>query len=98
MTCAVAGAPPSPTLLGKLKELGAMPANDYTLEGRLIGHVAGILAMLKGLPLTYDRDMQDIFAVRSEVAQQVAATSSDVGDSIETREVVGLEDRRNRRM
>jgi 3'-5' exoribonuclease len=25
--------------LGKLKELGAMPANDYTLEGRLIGHV-----------------------------------------------------------
>ena len=27
--------------------------------GRLIGHVAGILAMLKGLPLTYDRDMQE---------------------------------------
>lgn len=25
--------------LGKLLELGAMPANDYTLEGRLIGHV-----------------------------------------------------------
>ena len=25
--------------LGKLHELGAMPANDYTLEGRLIGHV-----------------------------------------------------------
>ncbi|MEM7051969.1 MAG: HD domain-containing protein [Acidobacteriota bacterium] len=25
--------------LGKLDELGAMPANDYTLEGRLIGHV-----------------------------------------------------------
>ena len=25
--------------LGKLRELGAMPANDYTLEGRLIGHV-----------------------------------------------------------
>jgi 3'-5' exoribonuclease len=25
--------------LGKLQELGAMPANDYTLEGRLIGHV-----------------------------------------------------------
>ncbi len=27
--------------------------------GRLIGHVAGVLAMLKGLPLTYDRDMQE---------------------------------------
>jgi 3'-5' exoribonuclease len=25
--------------LGKLIELGAMPANDYTLEGRLVGHV-----------------------------------------------------------
>ena len=28
-------------------------------SGRLIGHVAGVLAMLKGLPLTYDRDMQE---------------------------------------
>ena len=25
--------------LGKLHELGAMPVNDYTLEGRLVGHV-----------------------------------------------------------
>ena len=25
--------------LGKLRELGAMPANDYTLAGRLVGHV-----------------------------------------------------------
>jgi 3'-5' exoribonuclease len=25
--------------LGKMRELGAMPANDYTLEGRLVGHV-----------------------------------------------------------
>lgn len=25
--------------LGKLKELGAMPVNDYTLAGRLVGHV-----------------------------------------------------------
>jgi 3'-5' exoribonuclease len=25
--------------LGKLRELGAMPANDYTLEGRLVGHI-----------------------------------------------------------
>ena len=28
-------------------------------SGRLIGHVTGSLAMLKGLPLTYDRDMQE---------------------------------------
>jgi len=27
--------------------------------GRLIGHVSGFLATLKGLPLTYDRDMQE---------------------------------------
>nr|WP_196791136.1 argininosuccinate lyase [Motilibacter aurantiacus] len=27
--------------------------------GRLIGHVTGVLAMLKGLPLAYDRDMQE---------------------------------------
>lgn len=25
--------------LGKLRELGAMPVNDYTIEGRLVGHV-----------------------------------------------------------
>lgn len=25
--------------LGKIRELGAMPANDYTVEGRLVGHV-----------------------------------------------------------
>ena len=25
--------------LGKLRELGAMPANDYTPEGRLVGHI-----------------------------------------------------------
>jgi len=25
--------------LGKIRELGAMPANDYTLAGRLVGHV-----------------------------------------------------------
>ena len=25
--------------LGKIRELGAMPVNDYTLEGRMVGHV-----------------------------------------------------------
>jgi argininosuccinate lyase len=28
-------------------------------SGRLIGHLTGVLAMLKGLPLTYNRDMQE---------------------------------------
>jgi argininosuccinate lyase len=28
-------------------------------SGRLIGHLAGTLAMLKGLPLAYDRDLQE---------------------------------------
>jgi argininosuccinate lyase len=28
-------------------------------SGRLIGHVAGVLSMLKGLPLAYDRDLQE---------------------------------------
>jgi argininosuccinate lyase len=28
-------------------------------SGRLIGHVAGVLAMLKGLALAYDRDLQE---------------------------------------
>ena len=28
-------------------------------SGRLIGHVAGLLATLKGLPLAYDRDLQE---------------------------------------
>ena len=28
-------------------------------SGRLVGHVAGFLTVLKGLPLTYDRDLQE---------------------------------------
>ena len=27
--------------------------------GRLIGHLTGLLAMLKGLPLAYNRDLQE---------------------------------------
>ncbi len=33
--------------LGKLRELGAMPANDYTLEGKLVGHISMGHQMLK---------------------------------------------------
>ncbi len=33
--------------LGKTRELGAMPNNDYTLEGQLIGHIAIGLEMLQ---------------------------------------------------
>lgn len=33
--------------LGKLRELGPMPANDYTLEGQLVGHIALGQSMLR---------------------------------------------------
>ncbi len=33
--------------LGKLRELGAMPNNDYTLEGQLVGHIGIGLEMLQ---------------------------------------------------
>lgn len=43
--------------LGKIEELGAMPANDYTLPGRLVGHVIigrdylrEACAMVEGFP------------------------------------------------
>ncbi len=33
--------------LGKLREIGAMPNNDYTLEGQLVGHIPIGLEMLR---------------------------------------------------
>ncbi len=33
--------------LGKLREIGAMPANDYTLEGQLAGHIVIGVEMLR---------------------------------------------------
>ena len=33
--------------LGKIREIGAMPANDYTLEGQLVGHIAIGLEMFR---------------------------------------------------
>ena len=33
--------------LGKLREIGAMPANDYTLEGQLVGHIVIGVDMLR---------------------------------------------------
>ncbi len=33
--------------LGKLREIGAMPANDYTLEGQLVGHIVIGVEMLR---------------------------------------------------
>lgn len=33
--------------LGKIRELGAMPVNDYTLEGQLVGHISIGLEMLR---------------------------------------------------
>lgn len=33
--------------LGKLREIGAMPANDYTVEGQLVGHIVIGVEMLR---------------------------------------------------
>ena len=45
--------------------------------GRLIGHVVALLATLKGLPLAYDRDLQEdkppVFAARRDVAGALGA-------------------------
>ena len=40
--------------LGKLREIGPMPTNDYTLEGQLVGHIAIGLEMLRDCVLAVD--------------------------------------------
>lgn len=46
--------------LGKLRELGAMPANDYTLEGRLVGHVVIGRDLLRDRCLAIDGFPEDL--------------------------------------
>src|SRR5262249_57483038 len=47
--------------------------------GPAIGRLAGLLATVKGLPLAYDRDLQEdkppVFAARRDVATALAALS-----------------------
>ncbi len=40
--------------LGKLREIGPMPSNDYTLEGQLVGHIVIGLEMLRECCATVD--------------------------------------------
>ena len=46
--------------LGKIHELGAMPANDYTLEGQLVGHVVLGHRMLTDLITEIDAFPRDL--------------------------------------
>src|SRR5207237_9180925 len=45
--------------------------------GTALGRLAGLLAVVKGLPLAYDRDLQEdkppVFAARKDVAAALAA-------------------------
>lgn len=41
------------------EEPGVSPSSPRGKSGRLIGNLTGLLATLKGLPLTYDRDLQE---------------------------------------
>ena len=43
-------------------------------SGRLIGHVAGVLALLKGLPLSYNRDLQEDKEPLFDAVDQVMLT------------------------
>jgi argininosuccinate lyase len=49
-------------------------------SGTMIGRLAGLLATVKGLPLAYDRDLQEdkppVFATRRDVAAAVAALAT----------------------
>ena len=48
-------------------------------SGRLIGHLTGLLATLKGLPLAYDRDLQEdkepLFDALDQVSLALSAMS-----------------------
>lgn len=46
--------------LGKIQELGAMPANDYTLAGRMVGHIVMGHAMLRERCAAIENFPQDV--------------------------------------
>ncbi|MGH7735360.1 MAG: argininosuccinate lyase, partial [Gemmatimonadales bacterium] len=54
--------------------------------GRLIGHVAGVLAMLKGLPLAYNRDLQEdkepLFDALDQIGPGLAAVTGMLETSV----------------
>ncbi len=46
--------------LGKLREIGAMPVNDYTLEGQLVGHITIGVEMLRECCAAVDQVSDDL--------------------------------------
>ena len=52
--------------LGKLRELGAMPSNDYTLEGQLVGHIAIGVHMLRGAVESLDEELPEALRLHLE--------------------------------
>ncbi len=46
--------------LGKLREIGAMPANDYTVEGQLVGHIVIGVEMLRECCAALDEMPEDL--------------------------------------
>ena len=52
--------------------------------GRLIGHLTGVLAMLKGLPLSYNRDLQEDKEPLFDAVDQVLLSLSALGGLLAT--------------
>ncbi|MDQ3462692.1 MAG: argininosuccinate lyase [Actinomycetota bacterium] len=52
--------------------------------GRLIGHLAGVLATLKGLPLAYNRDLQETQEPLFDAVDQVRLTLAALGGLLST--------------
>jgi argininosuccinate lyase len=55
-------------------------------SGRLIGHLTGLLATLKGLPLAYNRDLQEDKEPLFDAVDQVVLALSAIGGMIATAE------------
>ena len=53
-------------------------------SGRLIGHLAGLLATLKGLPLAYNRDLQEDKEPLFDAVEQVALALAALGGLLAT--------------
>lgn len=51
--------------------------------GRILGHLVGLLTMLKGLPLAYDRDLQEDKAPVLDAVREVSATLGALADVME---------------
>lgn len=52
--------------LGKLRELGSMPANDYTIEGQLVGHIVLGQRMLQDACRALDGEVPEHLALHLE--------------------------------